>query len=111
MKHIVHLLSSSPLEIFYISSVFVGLSFNSLVEDELWTQLILTHGKRLLEFHVSRILIGWEMIQSIDASVFNVSSWRFSVFVEPDDVVRTLASFLLRLEGLVFQNINIFRPG
>ena len=65
MKHIVHLLSSSPLEIFDISSVFVGLSFNSLLEDELWTQLILTHGKCLLEFHVSRNLIGWEMIQSI----------------------------------------------
>ena len=65
MKHIVHLLSSSPLEIFDISSVFVGLSFNSLLEDELWTQLILTHGKSLLEFHVNRNLIVWEMIQSI----------------------------------------------
>ena len=65
MKHIVHLLSSSPFEIFYISSVSVGLSFNSLVEDELWTQLRLTHGKLLLQFYVSWTLIGWETIHSI----------------------------------------------
>ena len=99
MKHIVHLLCSSPFEIFYISSVSVGLSFNSLVEDELWTQLILTHGKFLLQFYVSWTLIGWEAIHSIcvECTKLEILS---SIFVDPDDVVRTLASFLL--EELVF---------
>ena len=80
MKHIVHLLSSSPLEIFDISSIFVGLSFNSLVEDE------------------------FICVQCTKLEIL-------SVFVDPDDVIRALALILLRLEGLVFQNINILRTG
>ena len=98
MKHGVHLLSNFPIEIFDISSVSNGLTFNPLVEDELWTQLILTHGKCLLQFQVSRDLIGWEMIQRICVQCSKLEL--LSVFVDPDDVVRTLASFLL--EELVF---------
>jgi hypothetical protein len=95
MTHVVHLLSNSPLEIFYIYSN--GLSFDSPVEDEFWTMIILTHGKRLLEFSVET-LISWEVIHSICVQCTKLE--HLSVVVDPDNVVRTLAPVLL--EELIF---------
>ena len=95
MKHVVDLLSKSPLESFMICS---PISFNFIVEDEFWTQLTLTHGKRLLQFVVSKTLIGWEALHSICVQCTKLEI--VSVSVDPDDLVRTLASFFL--EELVF---------
>jgi hypothetical protein len=91
MEHVVHLLSNSPLEIFRIRSI--GLSSDSPVEDEFWIQIILTHGKRLLELSVDTLLISWEAIHSICVQCTKLEL--LSVVVDPDNVVRALASVLL----------------
>ena len=93
MEHVVHLLSNSPLEIFYIRPA--GSLSNSSVKDELWTELILTHGKRLLQFTVNGTLINWETIHSICVQCTKLEI--LSVVVDPNDMVRTLASFLLEV--------------
>ena len=63
VKHIVHLLSDSPLEVFQISSS--GLAKNTLIANELWSQLLLTHGERLLRITVHNALLSWHAIISI----------------------------------------------
>ncbi|KAF8816309.1 hypothetical protein BYT27DRAFT_7184152 [Phlegmacium glaucopus] len=63
VKHVVHLLSASPLECFQIYSA--GALLDSPIIDELWSQLIAAHGKRLLRISIHRMLISWEAIHSI----------------------------------------------
>jgi hypothetical protein len=47
MKHVDHLLSDSPLELFQVYPA--GLSFDCQVTTELWAQLILTHGNAFFD--------------------------------------------------------------
>jgi hypothetical protein len=87
VEHVVHLLSDSPLEIFQIYSA--GLSLDSPVADELWTQLILMHGKRLLQISVHRTLISWEVIHSICVQCTKLE--QLFLVIDPDFLVRNLA--------------------
>ena len=87
VKHVVHLLSDSPLEIFQIYSA--RLSLDCPVTDELWTQLILTHGKRLLRISVHRTLISWEAISSICVQCIKLE--QLFLVVDPDLLVSILA--------------------
>jgi hypothetical protein len=90
MKHVIHLLGNSPLEHFYIHSQCLGSFFDSPgVEDEFWTQIILTHGKRLVRFSVDGTLISWETIHSICVQCTKLEL--LSVVVDPNNVVRRLA--------------------
>ena len=87
VKHVVHLLSDSPLEIFQIYSAV--LSMDCPVTDELWTQLLLAHGKRLLRISVHRALISWEAVQSICVQCTKLE--QLFLFVEPSFLVRMFA--------------------
>jgi hypothetical protein len=87
MKHIVHLLSDSPLRIFQIYST--GLSTDFPVTDELWTQLLLIHGKRLRRISVNRTVISWEAIRSICFKCTRLE--QLFLVVHPDFLVRILA--------------------
>ena len=90
VKHIVHLLSDSPLEIFQIYSAYP-------IKDELWTQLILSHGKRLLRISVCRTLISWEATHSICVQCTKLEQLLLVVSPNrPDHLVRTLAFGLAR---------------
>ena len=88
VKDVVHLLSTSPLEIFQIYSA--GLSLDSPISDELWSQLILTHGKRFLRISVHRILISWEAIHSICVQCAKLE--QLFLVVDPSSLVRILTS-------------------
>ena len=92
VKHVVHLLSDSPLEIFQIYSA--DLSLDCPVTDDLWSQLILTHGKRLLRISVHRTLISWEAIHSICVQCTKLE--QLFLVVDPDFLVRILAFSLAR---------------
>ena len=87
VKHVVHLLSDSPLEIFQIYSA--SLSLDCPVTDELWTRLILTHGKRLLRISIHRTLISWEAITTICVQCTKLE--QLFLVVDPDLLVRILA--------------------
>ena len=87
VKHFVHLLSDSPLEIFQIYSAV--LSLDCPVADELWTQLLLTHGKRLLQISVHRTLISWEVIHIICVQCTKLE--QLCLVVDRDFMVRILA--------------------
>jgi hypothetical protein len=63
VKHIVHLLRDSPLEIFRIYSAVLSMDYP--VTEEFWTSLLLAHGTRLLGISVHRTLISWEAVHSI----------------------------------------------
>ena len=83
---VVHLLSSSPLETFQVYSD--GFSLDSPISNELWSQLILTHGKRLLRISVHRMLISWEAIHSICVQCTKLEE--LFLHVDPDLLVRRL---------------------
>lgn len=97
VKHVVHLLSDSPLETFQIYSS--GLSLDCPVTDELWTQLILTHGQRLLRISVHRTLISWEAIHIICVQCTKLE--QLFLVIDPDFLVRILSPSVL-LEELIF---------
>ena len=84
VKHIVRLLSDSPLEIFQIYSAV--LSMDCPVTDELWTQLLLAHGNRLLRISVHRTLISWEAVHSICVQCTKLE--QLFLVVEPNFLVR-----------------------
>lgn len=86
VKYVVHLLSASPLETFRIYSA--GLSLDSPISDELWSQLILTHGQRLLRISVHRMLISWEAIHNICVQCTKLE--QLFLVVDPDFLVRLL---------------------
>ena len=77
VKHVVHLLSDSPLEIFQICSS--GLAKNTLIADELWTQLLLTHGERLLRITVHHALLSWQAMISICFKCTKLKQFFFNV--------------------------------
>jgi hypothetical protein len=83
-KHVVYLLSASPLELFQIYAA--GVFLYSPVTDELWRQLILTHGKRLLRISVHRMLISWEAIHSICVQCTKLE--QLFLVVDPNLLVR-----------------------
>ena len=90
VKHVVHLLSDSPVEIYQIYSGYP-------LTDELWTELILTHGKRLLRISVHRTLISWEAIHSICVQCIKLEQLFLVVSPDrPDHLVRTPAFGLAR---------------
>ena len=83
VKHVVHLLSDSPLEIF---------QSNSPESDEVWTPLILMHGKRLLRISVLQTRISWEMIHRICVQCTKLEQLFLTVDPDqPDHLVRILA--------------------
>ncbi|KAH9474448.1 hypothetical protein JR316_0012907 [Psilocybe cubensis] len=75
----VHLVSASPLELFQIYST--GAFFESPMTDDLWNQLISTHGRRLIRFSVHRMLISLEAIRSICRFCVNLE--QLFIVVEP----------------------------
>jgi len=90
VKHLVHLLSASPLEYFQIYSA--GVFLDSPITDELWSQLILAHGKRLLRISVHRMLISWEAIHTICVQCTKLE--QLFLVVDPDILVRIFISTL-----------------
>ena len=92
VKHVVHLLSDSPLEKFQICSTY--LTKDAPITDELWTQLLSTHGKRLLRIIVHNALLSREAINSI---CVNCTKLEYLIFiVRPDLLVRILPFSLAR---------------
>ena len=90
VKHVVHLLSDSPLENFQIHSGYP-------LTDEFWTELILTHGKRLLLISAHRTLISWEATHSICVQCTKLEQLFLVVSPDrPDHLVRTLVFGLAR---------------
>ena len=87
VKHLIHLLSDSPLEIFQIYSAI--LSVDCAVTDELWTQLLLAHGKRLLRISVHRAVISSEAVHRICVQCTKLE--QLFLFVEPNFLVRMLS--------------------
>lgn len=83
---VIDLLSMSPLELFQIYST--GAFFESPMTDNLWSQLILTHGKRLIRFSVHRMLISLEAIKAICMQCTNLE--QLFVVVEPTSLVSSL---------------------
>jgi len=79
--HVVYLLSASPLEVFQIYSAGAFLD-SPTITDELWSQLMVTHGKRLHRISIHRILTSWETIHSICVQCSKLEE--FSLVVEPD---------------------------
>src|SRR6266446_102876 len=77
---IIDLLSTSPLELFQIYST--DAFFESPMTDGLWSQLVLTHGKRLTRFSVHRMLISLEAIKTICMQCINLE--QLFVVVEPN---------------------------
>ncbi|KAF8958990.1 hypothetical protein BDZ97DRAFT_1923300 [Flammula alnicola] len=69
-KNVIDLLSSSPLERFQIYST--GASFESPVTEDLWSKLVLTHGKCLIRISVHRMLISLEAISNICSQCTNL---------------------------------------
>lgn len=106
VKHVVHLLSDSPLEIFQIYSA--SLSLDSLATDELWTQLILTHGKRLLRFSVHRTLISWKAIHNICVQCIKLE--QLFLVVDPDLLVRILTFWKISYSKRLERRINWVFP-
>ena len=96
MKHVVHLLSDSPLEIFQIYSSILTNDF--LVTGEFWTQLLLAHGKRLLRISVHRAMMSWEAIHSICVQCPRLE--QLLLFVKHDFLVRIFAFSLGRTHNL-----------
>ena len=92
LKHVVYLLSDSPLETFQIYSDSLSLDF--ALTDELWTQLISTHRNRLLRISVHRALISWEAIHGICVHCTKLE--QLFLVVDPNLLVRTLAFSLVR---------------
>lgn len=80
---VVHLISASPLELFQIYST--GAFFESPMTDNLWNQLIMTHGKRLVRFSVHRMLISLEAISNICRQCTNLE--QLFVVVESTSLV------------------------
>ena len=105
MKHIVHLLSDSPIEVFQIYSDFS--SKDCTISYELWTQLLLAHGKRLLRISVNRILMSWEVVHSICVECTKLEP--LFLFVDPDILVRTMISPSVLLERTHILNIFVRR--
>lgn len=81
---VILLISTSPLELFQIYST--GAFFESPMTDDLWNQLISTHGRRLIRFSVHRMLISLEAISSICRLCVNLE--QLFVVVEPTSLVR-----------------------
>lgn len=83
---VIDLLSTSPLELFQIYST--GAFLESPMTDNLWSRLILTHGKRLIRFSVHRMLISLEAIQNICMQCTNLE--QLFIVVEPNSLVSSL---------------------
>lgn len=83
---VVQLINHSPIKLFQIYST--GVFFESPVTDDLWNQLILTHGSRLLRFSVHRMLISLECVQKICADCPNLE--QLFIVLEPQSLVSPL---------------------
>jgi len=83
---VIELLSNSPLELFQIYST--GAFLESPMTDDLWSRLILTHGKRLIRFSVHRMLISLEAIKTICTQCTNLE--QLFIVVEPSSLVSSL---------------------
>lgn len=83
---VIDLLSTSPLEVFQIYST--GAFLESPTTDDLWSQLILTHGKRLIRFSVHRMLISLEAIKTICMQCTTLE--QLFIVVEPSSLVSSL---------------------
>ena len=91
VKHVVHLLSDSPLEILQVYSGI--LFFNWPVTDELWTPLLLTHGSRLLRISIHRTSLNWEALHSICVQCTKLE--KLFVYAEPRFLVRIISFSLV----------------
>ncbi|PPQ79027.1 hypothetical protein CVT25_002336 [Psilocybe cyanescens] len=98
---VVHLISASPLELFQIYST--GAFFESPMTDNLWNQLIMTHGKRLVRFSVHRMLISLEAISNICRQCTNLE--QLFVVVESTSLDR-LSQCLSHAKKLQTVHIN-----
>ncbi|KDR77013.1 hypothetical protein GALMADRAFT_225165 [Galerina marginata CBS 339.88] len=98
---VIDLLSTSPLELFQIYST--GAFFESPMTDNLWKQLISTHGKRLIRFSVHRMLISLEAINDICLNCNNLE--QLFVVVEPASLDR-LSRSLSQAKKLRTVHIN-----
>ena len=80
---VIDLISTSPLELFQIYST--GAFFESPMTDNLCSQLVLAHGKRLTRFSVHRMLISLAAIKTICMQCTNLE--QLFVVVEPGSLV------------------------
>jgi hypothetical protein len=83
MKDVLNLLSTAPLEKFQIYSS--GPFFESPSTDHFWSQLVRTHGQRLVRFSVHRMLISLDAINAICVGCTSLE--QLFVVVEPDSLV------------------------
>ncbi|KII93204.1 hypothetical protein PLICRDRAFT_151711 [Plicaturopsis crispa FD-325 SS-3] len=63
MRHVVDLLSKSPLEVFQIYSS--GPTFEATLADEFWADIVSVHGQRLVRFSVHRLHINMAAIDDV----------------------------------------------
>lgn len=70
INDVLNLISASPLERFQIYSI--GASFEALITEDLWSNLVLAHASRLVRISVHRMLISVEAIANICSQCTNL---------------------------------------
>lgn len=70
INDVLNLISASPLERFQIYSI--GVSFEALITEDLWNNLVLVHASRLVRISVHRMLISLEAIANICSQCTNL---------------------------------------
>ncbi|KJA23909.1 hypothetical protein HYPSUDRAFT_66002 [Hypholoma sublateritium FD-334 SS-4] len=98
---VLNLISASPLERFQIYSI--GVSFEALITEDLWNNLVLTHASRLVRISVHRMLISLEAIANICSQCTNLEEL---FVVMESSALDDLANYLSLAKKLRTVHIN-----
>ncbi|RDB17281.1 hypothetical protein Hypma_001720 [Hypsizygus marmoreus] len=101
MNDVSFLLSKSPLENFHIYST--GAFYEAPSTDHFWSQLVATHGNRLIRFSVHRMLISLRAIDEICKRCPALQ--QLYIVIEPDSLI-SLGKSLSKARSLREIHIN-----
>ncbi|GLB39724.1 hypothetical protein LshimejAT787_0702340 [Lyophyllum shimeji] len=101
MNDVLTLLSAAPLRNFHIYST--GAFYESPSTEPFWSQLVATHGPRLLRFSVHRMLISLKSIEDICRRCTNLQ--QLFIVVEPESL-QSLGACLAHAKSLHSIHIN-----